>query len=468
MNETRELANFIVGTKYSDLSKEVIEKAKILMLDQFGCELAFSVMAPSKAVYEYVKGRKGTRTDSTVVYYGLKTVPEDAAFANAVFGHGFEMDDTELRTTSHPGVAVIPAAIAMGEMESVTGKELITSIVVGYDVMIRIGIASRSMQERGFHTTGVLGPFGSTAAACKALALDAATVANALGITASQCGGIAEYTRSGGSVKRLHAGFAAHAGVKAALLARLGVTGPPTAIEGEKGFCQAYADKYSLKDITDGLGREFRILWTGNKPYCCCLAQHAVIDATALIASNSRLKPGDIEEIVVGQKAREAGSVGVIIEPTDVVSAQFSARFGLATRLIKGGNQFRDYSDRNIRDPRILALARKVKYIVDEELEKMPPDSNPAKVTIKLKNGTVYQERVDYSKGTIQNPMTREELEAKFRSLASTVMPEKKVEDIILATRRLEEMDNVNKLGTLLTAGGETPSRNNKGTVKIR
>ncbi len=129
MNETRELANFITNTKYSDLSVEIVAKGKILILDQLGCELAFAVMPWSKAVYEYVRDRKGVRSESTVTHYGLKTVPEDAAFANAVFGHGFEMDDTELRTTSHPGVAVIPAAMAMGEMEMITGKELITSVV---------------------------------------------------------------------------------------------------------------------------------------------------------------------------------------------------------------------------------------------------------------------------------------------------------------------------------------------------
>ncbi len=289
---------------------------------------------------------------------------------------------------------------------------------------------------------------------CKILGLDIDTVTSALGIAASQCGGIGEYARSGGSVKRLHAGFATQAGIKAALMARLGITGPPTAIEGKSGFCQAYADKYSLKDITDGLGKEFRILWTGNKPYCCCFAQHAVIDATALIARKHRVKPDEIEEVVVGQKAREAGSVGSIKEATDVVSAQFSGRFGLALRLIKGGNGFKDYSEESLRDPQILALARKVKYGVDEELEKMPPESNPAKVTIKLKNGTVYRERVDFSKGTVQNPMTKEELEDKFRSLAAMVMPEKQVEDIIRIVGKLEVVDNVINLGSLLVVGG--------------
>jgi 2-methylcitrate dehydratase PrpD len=451
MNETRELAHFIHQTKYNDLNEEIVSKAKTLMLDQFGCELAFAVMPWGKAVYKYVSDKKGARSESTVTHYGLKTLPEDAAFANAVFGHGYEMDDTDLRTTSHPGVAVIPAAMATGEMARINGKELITSVVVGYDVMIRIGMASRLMQERGFHTTGVLGPFGAAAAACKVLGLDIDIVTSALAIAASQCGGISEYTRSGGSIKRLHAGFAAQAGIRAALTARLGITGPPTAIEGESGFCQAYADKYFLKEITDGLGKEFKILGMATKPYCCCFAQHAVIDATALIAGKHRVIPEEIEEVAVGQKAREARAVAAIVEPTDIVSAQFSGRFGLALRLIKGSNGFRDYSEENLKDPRILALAKKVTWGIDEELEKMPPASNAAKVAIKLKDGTVYRERVDYSRGTVQNPMSQEELEEKFRSLASMVIPGKQAEDIIRAVGKLEEVDDVNKLSSLLT-----------------
>jgi 2-methylcitrate dehydratase PrpD len=454
MNETRALANFITNIKYDDLSEEIITKAKTLILDQFGCELAFAVMPWGRAVYQYVRDKKGASGESTVVHYGLKTVPEDAAFANAVFGHGFEMDDTDLRTTSHPGVAVIPAAMATGEKERITGRELITSVVVGYDVMIRIGMASRLMQERGFHTTAVLGPFGAAAATCKVLGLNADTVTSALGIAASQCGGISEYTRSGGSVKRLHAGFAAQAGTRATLTARLGITGPSTAIEGKSGFCQAYADKYFLKDITDGLGREFRILGVGTKSYCCCFAQHAVIDATTLIAKKHRARPEEIEEVVVAQRAREANAVGTIVEPTDVISAQFSGRFGLALRLVKGGNEFKDYSEENLKDPQILALVKRVKYGVDKELEAMPPASNPAKVMIKLKDGTIYRERVDYSKGTVQNPMTKEELENKFRSLASMVIPADRVEDIIRVVGKLEEVDDVNNLTPLLVVGG--------------
>ncbi len=452
MDETKELARFIVKTKYNDLSKEAIQKAKILFLDQLGCELAFSVKPWGKSVYEYIKEKKSSKRTSTVVKYGLKTDAEDAAFANAVFGHGFEMDDSVLRSTSHPAVAVIPAALAVGEMEKITGKQLITSIVVGYDVMLRIGSAARLMMERGFHTTGVIGPFGSAAAACSAHEADLDTSVNALGIAASECGGISEYTRSGGSVKRLHAGFAAQAGVKAAHLAGIGLTGPSTAIEGERGFCQAYADKYFIEDITEDLGSEFKILGVAIKPYCCCFAQHAVIDATSLIMAKNQVKPDDIAEIFVRQKHREALAVSAIVEPIDIVSAQFSGRFGLALRLIRGGNRLTDYSEANLKDPQILALAKKVKWIVDDELEKMPPESNAAQVTIIMKSGEIYEERVDYSKGTVQNPMTKAEILDKFRGLSSTVLPAARVNKIIEVVETLEDLDDVGKLCPLLVA----------------
>jgi 2-methylcitrate dehydratase PrpD len=337
-------------------------------------------------------------------------------------------------------------------MEKISGRQLITSIIVGYDVMLRIGSATRLMMERGFHTTGVIGPFGSVAAACKAHGADLDTAVNALGIAASECGGISEYARSGGSVKRLHAGFAAQAGVKAAFLAGLGLTGPATAIEGERGFCQAYADKYFIEDITEGLGSEFKILDVAIKPYCCCFAQHAVIDATSLIMAKNRVNPDDIAEVFVRQKHREALAISAIVEPTDIVSAQFSGRFGLALRMIKGGNQFTDYSEANLKNPQILALVKKVKWIIDDELEKMPPESNVAKVTIKMKNGEVYEERVDYSKGTVQNPMTKAEIRDKFRGLASTVLPEARVNKIIKAVETLEDLDDVGKLSSLLVA----------------
>jgi 2-methylcitrate dehydratase PrpD len=451
MNETRRLAQFIADINFDDLSSKVVEKAKFLFLDQLGCQLAFAALPWNEAIYNYVRGKKQSSKGCTVTYYGLKTNAEDAAFANAIFGHGFEMDDTELSSASHPGVTVIPPALAVGEMEKITGKEFITAVVAGYDVFIRVGLATRSMISRGFHTTAVLGPLGAAAATSKVLKLDVDKTLNALAIAASESGGLAEYTESGGSVKRVHAGFAAQSGLKAALLAKAGITGPTTVLEGRKGFCQAFANEYSLEEITTGLGKEFRILLTGTKPYCCCAAQHSALEAVSEIMKESVIMPEEITKIRVSQKARDVRATGNIIVPQDIISAQFSGRFGVALRLIQGDNSFHDYSEENLRNPRILDIAKRTEYYIDDNFEKSTSGNAPARVEIHLKNGSIHESTVRYAKGTIQNPMTKEELKDKFMELTKTILTKEYTKNIIDIVCELEGLDNLHELSVLLT-----------------
>jgi 2-methylcitrate dehydratase PrpD len=451
MNETRTLAQFITDINFDDIISEVVEKAKLLFLDQLGCQLAFAALPWNKAIYNYIKEKKGYREESTVIRYGLRTTAEDTAFANAVFGHGFEMDDTELSSASHPGVTVIPPALAAGEMEKITGKEFITAVVAGYDVFIRVGLATCSMISRGFHTTAVLGPLGAASATSKVLKLDVDRTLNALAIAASESGGLAEYTESGGSVKRVHAGFAAQSGLKAALLAKAGITGPPTALEGKKGLCQAFANDYSLEEITAGLGKEFRILLTGTKPYCCCAAQHSALEAVSEITKESVIIPEEITKIRVSQKARDVRATGNIIVPQDIISAQFSGRFGVALRLIQGNNSFQNYSEENLRNPRILDLAKRTEYYVDDNFEKSTSGNAPARIEIHLKNGNIHERTVQYAKGTIQNPMTKEELKDKFRQLTKAVLTKEHTMNIIDIVCELEGLDNLHELSALLT-----------------
>jgi 2-methylcitrate dehydratase PrpD len=455
MNETQALAEFIAALKYSDLPQVVIKKAKELILDNLGCQIAFATLPWSKVIYQYVQEKQGGKAVSTVAYYGLKTVTEDAVFANATFGHGFEMDDDESHTTSHPGVVIIPACLGMGEAKGINGKKFLVAVVAGYDAMLRVGAASSKMINRGFHTTAVLGTFGSAAAAAKILGLNGELVRNALSIAASESSGISEYTLSGGSVKRLHAGFASQSGVKAAVLAGLGITGPVNAIEGQKGLCKVFSDEYFVEEITRDLGKEFRILWTGHKPYCCCQAQHTTLDALSGILEEHPFSVGEIDEILVEQRPRELRAIGNIIKPEDVISAQFSGRFGIALRLIKGSNGFQDYNLKNIQDPQILELARKVNYKGDVEMEKMPAESAPTMLTVKLKNGKVYTKRVDYAKGTPQNPLTAAEIEAKFRGLVAGIIPDNQAENIIKIVKNIEKLENIQSLVNLMVATGE-------------
>jgi 2-methylcitrate dehydratase len=167
------------------------------------------------------------------------------------------------------------------------------------------------------------------------------------------------------------------------------------------------------------------------------------------------IKPEEVAEIIIEQRPREAINLGNIIFPEDIISAQFSARFGLALRLIKGSNGFQDYNEKNIKDPQILNLIKKMKYIPDEKCEKLKVDGGPALVTIKLKDGTTYVEQIDYAKGTVQNPMTMEELKDKFKGLVSGIIPAKKTEDIIRTVEELEDLDNINRLASMLICNGD-------------
>jgi len=450
VNETEKLSQFITGTDYSDLNDEIIEKAKLLILDQVGCQLAFASLPWNRVIHRYISDMRGNKQESTVTFYGFKTSSEDAAFANAVFGHGFEMDDTELSTAAHPGVTVIPPALAVAESEHSSGKDFLTAVVIGYDVFIRVGLAIRSMMERGFHTTAVLGPLGSAAATSKVLKLNANQTRNAIAIASSCSGGLAEYTETGGTVKRVHAGFAAHNGLRATLLARAGITGPSAVLEGKKGLCQAFANDYSLEQVTNGLGKDFRITTTGNKPYCCCAAQHSALDAVSKITEEYVVTPGEIEKIRVWQNSRDVRTIGNIIEPRDIITAQFSGRFGIALRLTKGNNGFHDYSEENISNPHILALARKIEYYVDNTMETSNPLGAPARVEIHLKNGNIHERTVHFAKGTAENPMTKDELEDKFRQLTASVLPKAQTERIIRAVGVLEKSGDLVELSSLL------------------
>ncbi|MDB4444265.1 MmgE/PrpD family protein [bacterium] len=450
MEEARALVGFINGIAFEDFPIEVTDKAKELILDQLGCQLSGSTLPWSKITYEYIRDNAGPSGESTIVKYGLKTIAQDAAFANANFGNGIMADDTDSVCHGHLGSIIIPAALAVGEREGATGKEFIRAVIVGYDVASRIGAASPLVVRRGFHPGSILGTFGAAASASILLGLDERQALNALAIAGSHSSGLMEYARSGGSVNRLHAGMAAQGGIRAALLAQRGFSGPATILEGERGFLHAFSGEYLLNEITQGLGQEFRILLTDLRSHCCCGTQHAGLDAVSTITGKHTIYPSEIEKIIIGTTSSALRTVSKVIVPKDITSAQFSGRFGIALRMIKGGNGIGDYTEKNVRDPEILKLVEKIHYVLDEDLERIPSSDNPARVTITLSGSTVYEETVPAPRGSIKNPMTREELLRKFREFASMVVPEQQIETLIKTVKNLNDIDNIRELIQLL------------------
>ena len=447
---TRELATFIAKPELA-MPEDVGAKVKLHILDTLGCQIAFAALPWSRQVRDYaVTGRSSG--PANLVHYGTPVPAEIAAFANASFGHGFEMDDTEMRTASHPGVVVVPAALATGQARTSSGAHFLRAVSVGYEVMIRVGLGSVGMMRRGFHTTAVAGVFGAAAASAAIMQLSAEGTAHGLGIAASKASGITEYSASGGSVKRIHAGFAAQSGVESMALANAGVTAPTAALEGPRGLFAAVSDTADPDSVTRGLGEHYEMLTTGLKPYCCCAGQHSVLDAVAELQSKTPgLTASSLRRIRVLQNPREVDVVGRIVEPKDITGAQFSAAFGIGLRLVKGGNGFGDYLGASLDDEQILEVARKVAY------ERTPADSplpgdGPAQVTFELYDGTELSAHVSQALGSTARPMNEDEVILKFHSLADGPLGEEaaaRVQDMVL---NLEKVPDVNQLAGLLSA----------------
>lgn len=316
MNNARQLAQFAVQLQYSDLPPSVIEKAKEIALHAWGVQLAASTLPWSKAVYRYIRGQGGV-PESTVVNYGLKTSAVNAAFANGTFGHGFEMDDNHARTGIKGGCAVVPAVLAMGEQQLSTGKEFILATVIGYEVMTRIGLSVTSVHlQRGHHATGICGPFGAATAVGKLLRFDEETMLHAISIAAAHSAGLVEAPATGrGHLKRIFGGMAASSGIRSALLASEGLTGPESMLEGEQGFCLTFGDASNLAALTAGLGTEWQIMHVHYKIYAQDGFIQPMTEALERIRKQHSFSPEDIEEVLVGTNRYAHDRVVGVIRP---------------------------------------------------------------------------------------------------------------------------------------------------------
>lgn len=449
---TEQLAIHTGKIRYEDIPSEAIEKAKDCILDQIGVELIGSTLEWNKIAYRYVVDMGG-RGESTVVNYGTKVPMLDAAFVNATFGQGCELDDVGFAAGGHLGAATVPVALAVGEKQHSSGKDFLAAVVVGCDVMYRLLAAVRpSSGKRGFHSHGIGAPFGAMATAARLLDLNDGQMLHAFGIAGMHSSGTMEYDQTGGEVKRVIAGIAARGGVQAAMLAQLGLTGPPTIIEGKRGFLKVFADQVEPEQITQGLGSEFKIMRVWFKLYPCVATVQGVIYTLTKLIEEHHFGPDEIDEIRVGISETSLSHGGAIYEPHDTASAQFSLPFSLAIRLVKNDNDLSFYMDPKLwTDPKVLALAKKVKSYADPNAKK---DQNyNTTMEVKLTNGKIHKAFEPYPPGSPLNMVSRDVLRAKFRNMARAVLSEERVERLIEAVDRLETSDDAAKLIPLIVKG---------------
>jgi 2-methylcitrate dehydratase PrpD len=445
MSETRRLAEFVVGLNYDDLTPERVARAKELILDQVAIQIGVSRKPWLKLGVDYVLSQGG-HAEASIAGCATKVTAEQAAFANGSFGHGFEMDDVYSPALAHPGPAVVSAALAVAERDGASGRDLILAMIAGYEVMGRCGYAlSPSQLYRGFHPTSAVGPLGAAAAAGKLMGLDVETMIHAIAVAGSFCCGVTECYKSGGEVKRYHGGIGASGGIRAAGLAKFGLTGPATILEGPLGI-RAMSDTFTVETLTDGLGEQFVIDDIWIKKYAANGMIHAPVDGVEVIRARRPFTAADIKRVTVGSNVHAINEVGSIRKPKDMFGFQFSMNYALALQVIKHSNNFDAYIEENLRDPEIVALAERIFTEKDDEVNDWFPEKIGARITIAFTDGTTDTALVEDCRGTPGNPMSREELEAKARGIAGMSMPAADIERMIAACGALETMGDVGEL----------------------
>lgn len=444
-----QLAKFICGLDYQGLPAEVIEKARECILDQLGCELVGSTLGWNKIIYDFITGAHGAE-ECTIVNYGTKALAHEAAFVNATFGQGAELDDGLEGGGSHPGSAGIPVALALGEREHLDGKAFLTSLVAGYDLAYHLGRGMvPHLQHRGFHGQSVIGVFIATAVAGKLLKLNVTEMTHALAIAGSHASGTMEYDQSGGEVKRMHTGLAVRGGMESAALAKMGLTGPPTIFEGKRGIMPVFAEGYDAKAITEKVGQEFGVMHAYFKKHPVAGPLQSSIEVLAALIKEHGIKAKDVDRIDVGLNERFILHGAGISVPHDTIGAQFSLAFSLAIRLLKGSNALSLYADPALwRDPQVLALSKKVHAYADPEAKGATRYASRIRIT--LTSGKIVEGKLPYPKGTPRNPLTREEREEKFGRLAGTVLPRERVVRIVRMVDDVEQLRDMADLAALL------------------
>jgi len=363
-DETVTLARYAAGLRYEDLPPAVVGKAKDIITDTVAACICGAEMPWSRIVIDYAE-RTGPGGASRILGRGSSVQAPAAALANGALAHAFELDSlTRPGAGAHPGATVLPPALAVAQEQGASGKQLIAAVVAGNEVMIRIGRATGHTNEaRGFHAPGTTGPFGAAVACGSLLGLDAIKMTNALGIAGSLAGGLLEFAKGdGGMVKRLHLGRASEAGVMAASLAAAGFEAPRTVIEGEFGFLKVFCTEWDESHLTKGLGNDFVTLSAVLKRYPVHATAHPAVRAMRDLQAAHKFAGGEVASITVTATRRMVERHN-ILEPPDLMLAQYSIPFCVALALHREPRDPESYDDSALRDPAIRALTRKVRLV---------------------------------------------------------------------------------------------------------
>jgi len=456
---SQKFADFIARLVYSDFNDEGINAAKEAVLDFFAVAIAgFRKARLAKMLIDCTLPMED-KAESTILGMNKKISALHAALINGTSGHSLDLDDGHRQALGHPGVCVVPAALALAESIGSSGQQLLTAIVAGYEIFIRI---ARSMNpalfSRGFHTTGVCGTMAAAATAAKILALNPKKIGATLGIAATQSAGLLVVIHSGQMMKPLNAGKAAYNGVLSALLAQLGADGPQSVIEEKDGFGQAFAGKWDPAAMLSNLGVQFSIGECYRKLYPSCRHSHAAIDAALFLSKTEKIPAQRIQKIIVTTYPAALKLTQKEKMPADEPAARFNLAFAVSLALVKGRAGLAEFSMKSTSDPQIQQLFEKVDFISDPSFESKTENFRGAELEIIFNDNTVVKHRVLLPKGEPENPATPDDLEEKFKSCIEDFWAGQKTAAVMQAIRDLDQIDDIRTLTELIREGAMAPT----------
>ncbi len=448
---SRELASFLAGLRLSDLPSGAVRLLKLCVLDHFGCAIGALDTEVGRAVNRAAHVNAGG--PCTVIGSDSRASPESAALANGTLAHALIFDDLHRQAKLHPGVAVIPAALATAERVQADGVRFLTGVAAGYEAAARVGIAVGMSAHRagGWRATGTCGSFGAAVAAASVLGSDAAVMHDAVAFAAAQAAGNWAFAESGGMELYLAAGTAARNGVVAAALAQSGFHGAADPLEArDGGFFNLTSAEPKPELLTDRLGERLRLSDTCIKMYPTCHSTQTAIDAVLNLRARHGLTPGMVERIVVRAGEITRVQCGWPFEPGPPSRMIFHMGYALALALKHGKLLPADFEGESLREPELVRVARATEVIADPELTAVYEQHKPCDVSLILRDRRTLRERVDYCRGEPENPPTEDAVVGKFRDLTAPHLSPAAADCIVEFVMDAERRTNLRPLAEAL------------------
>lgn len=454
---TEALASFAVRMKSDALPSEVVHAARRAILDCLGVALAGSIEPTCRIMAEQAR-TQGGEPESTIWGDGGRVSAQNAALANGTSAHVLDYDDTSHSLVGHPSVPVLPAVMAVAERTGASGAEVLAAFVAGFEVECKLGLfTGQETFDRGWHATTTLGVIGATAGVGRLMGLNELQMRRAIGMAVSQSSGVRQ--NFGTMTKSFHVGRAAQSAILAAELASRGFTASETSIEGTQGYWDMFGGAVSRDGdaMAASLGNPFDVVTPGInfKAYPCCASTHAAIDAALQVAGG--LSDSAIESVMV-DVPYTAPLVLIHHQPTTPLAGKFSLEYCVAVALLDGNVGLGHFTQEAVARGDVQSLLRRVGYRIPDDWQKGagPWKLGSARVEVLLKDGTVRRGETTVPRGDCSNPLSDDELEAKFLECAALALGESSAAETLELIRKIERLPDVRLLSRSLVPKATT------------